>query len=114
MFGNRPGPTQQLRDLAQLVSNQLDDFGQELIKINRRLHNMATHDDLRAAEQAIKSEVAAAAERVAAKLQALQDKIDQGVPAEDFQPDVDALNADIEDLRKVGADATPAPAPPQP
>ncbi len=75
---------------------------------------MSQIDDLRQGEADLKQAISDAGDRVVAKLDALQAKLDNAAltqpQQEDLTSDIQALKDDVSALAKIGADAAPAPA----
>jgi len=87
-----------------------------LEEIRRKVDNMATLDDLRGLEDNEKAALAQLAQTMQTKLDALQQKIDQGAQPQDFTQDVQALQSHIDEINQIaqeqGRSATPPPPPP--
>jgi len=88
-----------------------------LEEIRRKVETMAASlDQLRNLEAQEKAALGELAQTMQTKLDALQQKIDQGAAPQDFQQDVDELQSHLDQMTQIsqeqGRSATPPPPPP--
>lgn len=89
-----------------MVEAKIEEALERLFAIERRIKDMATHDDVKAAIDELKGEIGSAAERVSRKIQTLQDKINAGGDPAAFQADLDEIAEEMDELKNIAKEET--------
>ncbi len=104
-YGDRPGPTHDLREFVSRVYDQLSEVLKRLATIERKIKKMPTREEFNAKMQELKDAIAAEAAQVTAEIQALRDALAAGTPITD--QDLADLQSRIDEVKNVDPDATP-------
>ena len=98
-------PSRDLREFISLVHELISDALQRLSRIERKVKNMPTRDELNQVKAELRQAIIDEAAQVAADIQALKDQLNRGEPI--TQEDLDDLRAAVQGVAGIDPDQPP-------